>query len=384
MFPRNGHAGPGVTSGQVLITGGAGFVGSHLADELLEHGYRVRALDNLDPQVHGDSISRPGYLHPDVELIRGDVRDRAAVNRALRGVDAVFHFAAAVGVGQSMYEIERYTDVNNRGTAVLLEALSAAPVQRLVVASSMSVYGEGRCRAPDGTLVDPPERSPAALRDGDFELRGADGQPLVPLPTPEEKPSAPSSVYALSKLDQERLCLMIGHAYGIPAVALRFFNIYGTRQALSNPYTGVLAIFASRYLNSRAPMIFEDGLQRRDFVNVRDVACACRLALQTDDIGGSVVNIGSGRSISILGVAAAMAQALAIEDLPPQVTRKVRVGDIRHCFADISLAGKLLGYAPQVSLTEGLGELVEWMLGQRAFDRVDAASEELAKRGLSL
>jgi dTDP-L-rhamnose 4-epimerase len=384
VSPRNGHAGAGVTSGQVLITGGAGFVGSHLADELLEHGYKVRVLDNLDPQVHGDSISRPGYLNPEVELIRGDVRDRAAVNRALRGVDAVYHFASAVGVGQSMYEIERYTDVNNRGTAVLLEALSAAPVQRLIVASSMSVYGEGRCRAPDGTLVDPPERSPAALREGDFELRDADGRSLIPLPTPEEKPSAPSSVYALSKLDQERLCLMIGHAYGIPAVALRFFNIYGTRQALSNPYTGVLAIFAARYLNQRAPMIFEDGLQRRDFVNVRDVARACRLALQTDDIGGSVVNVGSGRSISILGVAAAMAQALAIEDLPPQITRKVRVGDIRHCFADITLAGKLLGYTPQVSLTEGLGELVDWMLGQRAFDRVDAASEELAKRGLSL
>jgi len=191
-------------------------------------------------------------------------------------------------------------------------------------------------------------------------------------------------VYALSKLDQERLCLMIGHAYGIPAVALRFFNIYGTRQALSNPYTGVLAIFASRYLNARAPMIFEDGLQRRDFVNVRDVARACRLALQTDDIAGNVVNIGSGRSISILGVAAAMAQALAIEDLPAQITRKVRVGDIRHCFADISRAAQLLGYTPQVSLTDGLGELVDWMLGQRAFDRVDAASEELAKRGLRL
>ena len=384
MSPRNGHAGAGVTSGQVLITGGAGFVGSHLADELLEQGYQVRVLDNLDPQVHGDSISRPSYLNADVELMRGDVRDRAAVNRALRGVDAVFHFAAAVGVGQSMYEIERYTDVNNRGTAVLLEALSAAPVQRLVVASSMSVYGEGRCRASNGTLVDPPERLPERLREGDFELRGADGQPLIPLPTPEEKPSAPSSVYALSKLDQERLCLMIGHAYGIPAVALRFFNIYGTRQALSNPYTGVLAIFASRYLNSHAPMIFEDGLQRRDFVNVRDVARACRLALQTGDIGGSVVNIGSGRSISILGVAAAMAQALAIEDQPPQVTRKVRVGDIRHCFADISLAEKLLGYTPQISLTDGLRELVDWMLGQRAFDRVDAAAEELAKRGLRL
>jgi dTDP-L-rhamnose 4-epimerase len=384
VSPRNGNAGAGVASGSVLITGGAGFVGSHLADELLEHGYRVRVLDNLDPQVHGDSIARPSYLSPDVELMRGDVRDRAAVNRALRGVDAVFHFAAAVGVGQSMYEIERYTDVNNRGTAVLLEALSAAPVQRLIVASSMSVYGEGRCRASDGALVDPPERSPAALRMSDFELRGADGQPLIPLPTPEEKSSAPSSVYALSKLDQERLCLMVGHAYGIPAVALRFFNIYGTRQALSNPYTGVLAIFAARYLNARAPMIFEDGLQRRDFVNVRDVARACRLALQTDDIGGSVVNIGSGRSISILGVAAAMAQALAIENLPPQITRKVRVGDIRHCFADISLASELLGYTPQVSLTEGLSELVEWMLGQRAFDRVDAAAEELAKRGLRL
>jgi len=244
------------------------------------------------------------------------------------------------------------------------------------------VYGEGRCRASDGALVDPPERSPAALRMSDFELRGADGQPLIPLPTPEEKPSAPSSVYALSKLDQERLCLMIGHAYGIPAVALRFFNIYGTRQALSNPYTGVLAIFAARYLNARAPMIFEDGLQRRDFVNVRDVARACRLALQTDDIGGSVVNIGSGRSISILGVAAAMAQALAIENLPPQITRKVRVGDIRHCFADISLAQQRLGFEPEQRLEDGMREIVEWLPTQTAVDRVDGAADELRSRGL--
>jgi dTDP-L-rhamnose 4-epimerase len=376
--------GAGVREGLVLITGGAGFVGSHLADELLGHGYRVRALDNLDAQVHGDTNARPAYLNAEVELIHGDVRDRAAVNRALRGVDAVFHFAAAVGVGQSMYEIERYTDVNNRGTAVLLEALSAAPVQRLIVASSMSVYGEGRCQSADGRPVDPPERPPERLRAGDFDLRDRDGAALTPLPTPEDKQPEPSSVYALSKLDQEKLSLIIGHAYGIPAVALRFFNIYGTRQALSNPYTGVLAIFAARYLNHRAPMIFEDGLQRRDFVNVRDVARACRLALQTDSIGGSVINIGSGRSISILGVAAAMAQALAIEDLPPQVTRKVRVGDIRHCFADITRANRLLGYTPQVSLTDGLRELVDWMTGERAFDRVDAATQELAKRGLRL
>ncbi|HJU08470.1 MAG TPA: NAD-dependent epimerase/dehydratase family protein [Rhodanobacteraceae bacterium] len=384
MSQPEGQRGVGVRAGTVLITGGAGFVGSHLADELLEHGYRVRALDNLDAQVHGDSSARPAYLNPEVELIRGDVRDRGAVNRALREVDAVFHFAAAVGVGQSMYEIERYTDINNRGTAVLLEALSAAPVQRLIVASSMSLYGEGRCQGADDRIVDPPERSPERLRAGDFELRDQNGAPLTPLPTPEDKQPAPSSVYALSKLDQEKLALIIGHAYGIPTVALRFFNIYGTRQALSNPYTGVLAIFAARYLNHNAPMIFEDGLQRRDFVNVRDVARACRLALQTDSIEGSVINIGSGRSISILGVAAAMAQALAIEDLPPQVTRKVRVGDIRHCFADITRANHLLGYSPQVTLTDGLRELVEWMTSQRAFDRVDAATEELAKRGLRL
>ncbi|HJU27223.1 MAG TPA: NAD-dependent epimerase/dehydratase family protein [Rhodanobacteraceae bacterium] len=376
--------GAGVRGGQVLITGGAGFVGSHLADELLEHGYRVRALDNLDAQVHGETAARPAYLNPEVELVRGDVRDRAAVNRALRGVDAVFHFAAAVGVGQSMYEIERYTDVNNRGTAVLLEALSAAPPQRLIVASSMSVYGEGRCQDAEGRIVDPPERAPERLRAGDFELRDEDGTALAPLPTPEDKQPAPSSVYALSKLDQEKLSLIIGDAYGVPTVALRFFNIYGTRQALSNPYTGVLAIFAARYLNHRAPMIFEDGLQRRDFVNVRDVARACRLALQADHIGGSVINVGSGRSISILGVAAAMAQALAIEDLPPQVTRKVRVGDIRHCFADITRAATLIGYTPQVSLTDGLRELVDWMTGERALDRVDAATEELSKRGLRL
>jgi len=379
----NGSASGGVTSGTVLITGGAGFVGSHLADELLEHGYRVRVLDNLDEQVHGTSISRPAYLGDDVELVRGDVRDSAAVTRALRGVDAVFHFAAAVGVGQSMYEIERYTDVNNRGTAVVLEALTKAPVARLVMASSMSVYGEGLYRAANGQIVSPPERTADQLRAGEWELR-SHGETLTPLATPESKPQWPTSVYALSKLDQERLALMIGRAYNIPAVALRFFNIYGTRQALSNPYTGVLAIFASRYLNRKPPLIFEDGRQRRDFVSVHDVARACRLALQTSGVDGHVLNIGSGRSITVSEVAEAMANALGIDDLPAEVTRKYRVGDIRHCFADVTLAADVLGYAPQVSLDDGLGELVEWMTGQRAFDRVEAASDELARRGLRL
>ena len=370
-----------VRGGQVLITGGAGFVGSHLADELLAAGYRVRVLDNLSEQVHGDDIARPSYLDPEVELVRGDVRDAAMVRRAVQGVDAVFHFAAAVGVGQSMYEIERYTDVNNRGTAVLLEVLSTNPVRRLVVASSMSVYGEGLYRDARGELYSPPERPLEQLRRGRWELL-RNGESLVPVPTPEDKPLAPSSVYALSKLDQERLCLMIGQAYGIPTVALRFFNIYGTRQALSNPYTGVLAIFAARYLNRRPPLVFEDGLQRRDFVSVHDVVRACRLALETPDAAGQAMNIGSGQSMTVLDVAAQMAAALGIDDLPPQVTGKYRTGDIRHCFADIALAESTLGYRPRVQLRDGLRELVEWMLGQQAFDRVEAAAEELARRGL--
>jgi len=373
----------GLSAGTVLITGGAGFVGSHLADALLAGGYNVRALDNLGVQVHGTSISRPLYLSNDVELIRGDVRDPSAVARALRGVDAVFHLAAAVGVGQSMYEIEYYTDVNNRGTAVLLEALSKSPVARLVVASSMSIYGEGLYRTAGGAIVNPSERPLDQLRAGDWELRGDDGV-LSPLPTPESKTPSPSSVYALSKYDQERLSLLVGQAYGIPTVALRFFNIYGTRQALSNPYTGVLAIFAARYLNGKPPLVFEDGKQRRDFVNVRDVTAACRLALERPQLAGRVFNIGSGRSISISEIAQAMAQAVGRADLQPVITNKYRVGDIRHCFADTSLARDALGFAPAVPLGEGLAELAEWMEGQTAFDRIEAASEELARRGLRL
>jgi dTDP-L-rhamnose 4-epimerase len=373
----------GVHTGTVLITGGAGFVGSHLADELLEHGYRVRALDNLGEQVHGPDGGRPAYLNAEVELLHGDVRDESVVTRALRGVDAVFHFAAAVGVGQSMYQIERYTDVNNRGTAVLLQALSRAPVARLIVASSMSVYGEGLYHTAEGQVVSPPERSLADLRAAEWELRHA-GHPLTPMPTPETKVPSPSSVYALSKYDQERLSLMIGAAYGIPTVALRFFNIYGTRQALSNPYTGVLAIFAARYLNRRPALVFEDGRQRRDFVSVHDVARACRLALRAPHVGGHVFNIGSGASISILEVAQEMARAMNLEQLAPVITQQYRVGDIRHCFADISLAALMLGYSPRVALAQGLAEVVEWIAGQSAFDRVEAATAELAARGLRL
>jgi dTDP-L-rhamnose 4-epimerase len=254
----------------ILITGGAGFIGSHLADALLARGHRVRALDNLAPQVHGDGATAPDYLDSEVELVVGDVRDAPTVRRALQGVDAVVHLAAAVGVGQSMYQIAHYTAVNNGGTAVLLEALSRAPVERLVVASSMSLYGEGLYRTADGEARVAPERPLEQLRLGDWDVRGENGESLLPVPTPETKPPSLASVYALSKYDQERLCLLVGTVYGIPTTALRFFNVYGTRQALSNPYTGVLAIFASRLLNGRRPMVFEDGRQRRDFVSVRD------------------------------------------------------------------------------------------------------------------
>jgi dTDP-L-rhamnose 4-epimerase len=368
---------------QILITGGAGFIGSHLADDLIGRGYRVRALDNLSPQVHGTSGAHPAYLHPDVELMKGDVRDAAAVRRALAGVDAVFHFAAAVGVGQSMYEIEHYTATNNVGTAVLLQQVSAHPVSRLVVASSMSLYGEGSYRAGDGTVVQSADRSIEALRRGEWEPRGPEGQPLEPVPTPESKPPSLSSVYALSKFDQERLCFIVGRAYGMPTVALRFFNVFGPRQALSNPYTGVLAIFASRLLNDRPPLIFEDGLQRRDFVSVYDVVQACRLALESPDAPGHAFNVGSGQAYTVRDVAALMSAALG-KAIEPEICGKYRAGDIRHCFADITLARDVLGYRPAVALEDGLVELSEWLQDQAADDKVAEASRELASRGLTV
>jgi dTDP-L-rhamnose 4-epimerase len=296
----------------------------------------------------------------------------------------VYHFAAMVGVGQSMYEIERYTSVNNVGTAVLLEALIEKPVERLVVASSMSIYGEGLFRDADGNLVTAGERDREQLKARDWEVRDAQGRPLTPVPTPETKTPALSSVYALSKYDQERLCLMAGRAYDLPTVALRFFNAYGTRQALSNPYTGVLAIFASRLLNGNPPLIFEDGQQMRDFVHVSDVARACRLALEKPEARDQVFNIGSGRQYTVREIARAMGEVLGREDLEPEITGNYRVGDIRHCFADITLARRILGYEPGMPLEQGLLQLASWLEGQVACDRVAEARAELASRGLTV
>ncbi|MCU1455488.1 MAG: UDP-glucose 4-epimerase [Acidimicrobiales bacterium] len=364
-----------------LITGGAGFIGAHLSRRLLEAGDRVRVLDALLPQVHGATV-RPAYLAPDAELQVGDVRDREAVERALIGIDRVVHLAARVGVGQSMYEIAQYASVNAVGTAVLLEALMARPVERLVVASSMSIYGEGDYVDGAGRPAPVASRTREQLAAGCWDPLGPRGDPLLPVPTSEARPASLSSVYALTKLDQERLCLLFGSAYDVPTVALRFFNVYGPYQALSNPYTGVLAIFAARLLNGRAPVVFEDGAQRRDFVSVHDVTRACELALASDRAEGAL-NVGSGQSASVAEVAARLATLLDRDPVDPELTGHYRVGDVRHCFADVTRAEQQLGYRPQVDLDVGLAELAEWLQGQVACDHTERAAAELASRGLT-
>ena len=371
-------------SERILITGGAGFIGAHLAGELVEAGYTVRILDTLDAQVHGDEADWPAYLPEAVECVRGDIRDLDTVTDCVRDVDAVYHLAAAVGVGQSMYELERYVSTNSTGTAVLLEALIDQPVDRLIVASSMSLYGEGLYRDADGEIIADAGRSRQQLEAGQWEPTDSQGRRLEPIPTPERKPADLASVYALSKYDQEQMGLMIGEAYDIPTVALRFFNVYGHFQALSNPYTGVLAIFASRILNDQAPLIFEDGRQRRDFVYVGDVARACRLALEVDQAAGEVFNIGSGRSHTVREIAEILAEAADRPDLEPEITGEYRVGDVRHCFADIARARQVLGFEPAVDLEEGIERLTQWLSGQHADDRVEDAWRELDGRGLTV
>jgi dTDP-L-rhamnose 4-epimerase len=371
----------------ILITGGAGFIASHCAALLLQHNWKVKALDNLDAQIHGGDRRPPSYLDRRVELTVGDIRSPKTVRRALADVDAVLHLAARVGVGQSMYQVADYTDVNGRGTAVLLEAMieraKKRPFDRLVVASSMSIYGEGLYRAADGRLVSDVERNAERLKRGLWDPVDGSGKPLEAVPTPEAKTPSVASVYALSKYDQERLCLVVGGAYEIPTVALRFFNVYGPHQALSNPYTGVLAIFAARLLNDRPPLIFEDGEQRRDFVYVDDIAEACRLALVGDAAVGHAFNIGSGEAVTIKQVARSLADTLGVA-IEPEVTGECRVGDVRHCFPDIGAARAVLGYRPKTPLAAGLKKLVGWLDGRIAIDRIGEARAALASRGLTL
>lgn len=367
----------------VLVTGGAGFIGSHVVELLLERGYPVTVYDTLVQQVHGGA--GPQYVPAEAQFIRGDVRDRDALCSALTGIDHVVHLAAEVGVGQSMYEISRYVDANTGGTGVLLDIIAneRKNVSRIVVASSMSIYGEGEYHCPTHGRLAPNLRTDKRLAERRWELSCPEcGLELDPVGTTETKPLHPSSVYAISKMDQELLCLSVGAAYGIEAVALRYFNAYGPRQALSNPYTGVAAIFAGRLLNGNAPAIFEDGMQRRDFIHVRDVARATVLALESTRAGGEAINVGVGNPMTVQDVGIALSEALAV-DIPPQITGQFRSGDIRHCWADTTKAQELLNFTAEVAFPDGIKELVGWLSSQTADDQVDRARAELEQRGLA-
>lgn len=366
----------------ILVTGGAGFIGSHIVDELINQGHSVRILDCLVDQVHNGK--KPDYLNPKAEFIYGDVCDTDIVAKSLEGIDIVYHKASAVGVGQSMYEIKEYVRINDLGTAVLLEEIvkRKQQIKKLIVASSMSIYGEGAYRDSKGNMIFPEQRPLQQLMDRDWEVRDLKtGEALKPALTPENKTLIPSSVYAINKQTQEQYCLVVGRAYGIPTVALRYFNVFGTRQALSNPYTGVCAIFCSRLLNDQSPMVFEDGDQTRDFVHVSDIVQANILALESDVANYHAINIGTGVPISVKDVARMVSKGLD-KDIHPEVVGKYREGDIRHCVADISKAKNMLGYEPKVKLEDGMVEVLDWVREQQASDLVSKATSELAAHNL--
>ena len=368
---------------KVLVTGGAGFIGSHVVELLLDNGYEVSVLDSLVEQVHKGA--GPVYVPSEAQFIHADVNDRDAVTGALKGVDAVIHMAAEVGVGQSMYEISRYVNANTGGTGVLLDVIvnGEASVRRMVVASSMSNYGEGAYECAVHGFVFPPLRSAEQLERRDWEAACPScGEVLKSVATPETKPMRPNSVYAISKMDQELLSLAVGAAYDIGVVALRYFNTYGPRQALSNPYTGVAAIFSGRLLNGRAPIAFEDGQQLRDFIHVRDVARATVAALESPAADGQAINVGVGDPLTVNEVATSLAGALGV-DLEPEITGTSRAGDIRHCYADMRKADDLLGFQPEITFDDGVDELIEWVSRQTADDKVDRAQLELTSRGLA-
>lgn len=370
---------------RILITGGAGFIGSFLTDIYLEAGYEVRVMDNLEPQVHGPGADWPDYLNPEAERFRGDVRSREDWLQALDGVDYVSHHAAAVGVGQSMYEIERYMEINTQATATFLDVLAQGGhgIKKIIVASSMSIYGEGAYACPEHGPVYPKIRPRDQLAERDWEVHCPRCAALCgPSPTSEEKPVHPTSIYAVSKRDQEELVLIFGQSYNIPAVALRYFNVYGPRQALSNPYTGVAAIFSGRLLNNTPPAIFEDGLQSRDFIHVRDIARANLLALEKEAANGRVFNIGTGRSLTVLDMARALTEHLGL-DLEPEILGQFREGDIRHCYGDVSLAREKLGFEARTVFEDGVPELVAWVQEQQAEDKVAEATAALKSRGLA-
>jgi dTDP-L-rhamnose 4-epimerase len=367
----------------VLVTGGAGFIGCHLVESLLADGEAVRVLDNLDPLAH-PSGEVPGHFPAEAELVRGDLRDRDDVDRALAGCDRVFHLGGIVGNGESMVNVRKAIDANSGGTATLLEAVIASRdrVRRIVVASSMVVYGEGSYRCPNHGEVAPGLRPAEQLRARRWDpLCPVCGADLEPVPVREERPLLPVSVYGISKRDTEELALVLGDAYGFEATALRYLNVYGPRQALGNPYTGVAAIFSARLLAGKRPLLFEDGKQIRDLVHVSDVVAGTRAAMDAPGAPGRVFNIATGERLRISELAGRLASQIAPE-IEPTVTGEFRAGDIRHCFASIEAARERLGFTASVRLEDGLPELAEWVAGQSVNERGDEAIADLRARGL--
>ena len=375
------------TIGKVLVTGGAGFIGSHTVDLLVESGYEVEVLDSLVPQVHK---GKPDYLNKDAKYHFADIWeiDKGKLRNFLSDFDAIIHLAAAVGVGQSMYRIKDYVEANALNTAIILESIVNAGknIKKLVVASSMSIYGEGRyyCEA-CGEPKFPGIRNEGDLKKKIWEpLCDICGSPLRHAPTDEGKPLNPTSVYAATKRQQEELCLIVGRAYGIPVVALRYFNVYGPRQALGNPYTGVAAIFSNRILNGKPPFIFEDGDQLRDFIYVKDVARANLLALQNSSADFAAINVGTGKPTSIKQISEILIELYG-SSVKEIVSERYRKGDIRHCYADTRRAKELLGFEASFELRQGLQELVCWAKQHDwgAADIFDESLADLEKRSLA-
>jgi dTDP-L-rhamnose 4-epimerase len=368
---------------KILVTGGAGFIGSHLIDGLIKKGYLVRVMDNLYEQIHPDKTV-PKYLNKKAQFFKGDVTNKNDWLNAIKDVDAVFHFAAAVGVGQSMYEIEHYVKVNSLGTAIFLDILANKKhhVKKVIVAASMSSYGEGVYKCKKCGIVRPGLRKNDQLVINDWNVHCPVCDNYVDsIPTPETAQQYPNSIYAIGKKDQEDMVLNIGAAYNIPSVAMRYFNVYGTRQSLSNPYNGVAAIFMSRIKNNKPPVINEDGLQTRDFVHVSDVTKANIMALESDNANNQIFNVGSGKPITIRKVAEILLK-LYKSNLKIELSGRIRKLDVRHCYADITKIKKLLGWYPQVSFENGLKELIKWSKNEQAQDKVEFAMRELEKRGL--
>lgn len=366
----------------ILVTGGAGFIGSFLVDRLVEKGHKVRIFDNLEPQVHHGKA--PEYLNKEAEFVRGDVGDYDALKKAINNIEIVFHKASTVGVGQSQYEIRKYIDVNICGTANLWDILvnHKNRVEKVIIAASMSSYGEGKYQCKKCGEVRPKLRPDSQLTKKDWEMHC----PLCnlyaePIATDEEAAQNCNSIYAITKKDQEDISIMLGKVYKIPSVALRYFNVYGPRQSLSNPYTGVAAIFMSRIKNNNPPIIYEDGLQTRDFVSVHDIVDSNIIAMEKEKANYQVFNVGSGKPISIKGVAEILSELYG-KDIKPEITNKFRQGDVRHCFANIEKIKKRLGFEPKRDFRKGMKELIEWSKSADAVDYFEKATKELKEKGI--